>query len=248
MNTVDRAMKAAQELATSSTEGAQQTKQLLLDYLNSKGITGPQMQYAGIPKDYFYGMTPSEPLKASDTLNAMSKADDLGTGGNLTNRGVDAAGRTVKFSEESDIEVVDAVGGKPDSIWRKGWSVRGFEGEDEMGSTGILAKNFPRIDDAIFKDGTFPSMKTIDLSSAYYRDNPKEVLRKLNGYLDKIDEWNGQLKLWKGRKIDPDEIEQKVLHIGIPDNSMTEEQKQVFEVLGKRAKVLGIKVKVTVIK
>jgi hypothetical protein len=78
MQTVAESMKVAQELAKTSTEAAQQTKQMLLDYLNSKGLRGPRLKLAGIPDEYFEGMTPSEQPKVSDTMNAMSKADDLG--------------------------------------------------------------------------------------------------------------------------------------------------------------------------
>jgi hypothetical protein len=190
---------------------------------------------------------PKDPMK-DETKMLMSKADDMGERTGRISKGVDASGKSLSFSEESGIEIVEAIGNNPDSIWKKGWSIRGFEGEGEMGSTGILSKNFPRIDDALYKDGTFPSMKTIDLSSQYYRDNPKEVFRKLDGYLDKIERWNGQEKPWGGHKIDPDEIEQKILQIGIPNGTITEEQKRAFEEVGKRAKSLGIKMKVTVIK
>jgi hypothetical protein len=74
------------------------------------------------------------------------------------------------------IEVTETTGDKLNSIWLKGWSVRGFEGEQQMGVSGILAKNFPRIDDAMFQDGVFTSMKTIDLNAATYQNMEKLLM------------------------------------------------------------------------
>jgi len=210
-------------------------------------FTAPEMAIQGGGKIKFtrdLGRPADKPI----TNVLMSQADDLGGSGRLVSKGVDSAGKALRFSEESGIDVVEATGKNPASIWSKGWSIRGFEGEDEMGSTGFLVRNFPKIDDALYKDGIFPSMKTIDLSTKYYQENPKEVFRKLDGYLDKIERWNGQEKPWGGHKVDADEIEQKVLHIGIPDKVMTEAQRSAFEEVGKRAKSLGIKMRVTVIR
>lgn len=155
-------------------------------------------------------------------------------------------GYPLQFSNDSGIEMFESAGQTSESIWKKGWSVRGFEGEGEMGSSGMLARNFPTVDDAVFMEGEFQSMKTIDLNAPTYQSLEK-LEKRLNAYLDKIDGWEGQKKLWGGRRIDPDEIEQKVLHIGIPNSSITQEQVKVFEQFGKNARNLGIKIKVTVI-
>lgn len=73
-DTAAQAMKAAQEAAKTAPELAQQTKQMLLDYLTSKGLSGPELEYAGVPKGYFDGMRPSEAAK--ENYLAMSKADE----------------------------------------------------------------------------------------------------------------------------------------------------------------------------
>lgn len=156
-------------------------------------------------------------------------------------------GKPLQFSEESGIEMVLPTDDLASSIWKKGWSVRGFEAEGEMGSSGILARNFPRIDDGIFQDGIFTSFKSIDLEGISYQ-SADAVFRRLDGYLEKLSDWNGQKKMWAGRQINPGEIEQKVLHIGIPNGSMTPDQLKAFEKLGKHAQELGVKLKVTVIK
>lgn len=156
-------------------------------------------------------------------------------------------GKPLHFPEESGIEMVLPTDDVTTSIWEKGWSTRGFEAEGEMGSSGILARNFPRVDDGIFQDGIFTSFKSIDLEGTSYQ-SADAVFRKLDGYLEKLSQWNGQRKMWAGRQINPGEIEQKVLHIGIPNGSMTVEQMKAFEKLGKHAQELGVKLKVTVIR
>jgi hypothetical protein len=75
---VQASVKAAQDLAKTSAESALETKQMLLDYLQSKGITGPRVKLAGVPDGFFDGMRPTESLKASDTVNAMSATGDSG--------------------------------------------------------------------------------------------------------------------------------------------------------------------------
>ncbi|MBZ0187955.1 MAG: hypothetical protein K8F91_17035, partial [Candidatus Obscuribacterales bacterium] len=155
-------------------------------------------------------------------------------------------GNPLQFTDESGIEMVLPTDDVTTSIWEKGWSTRGFEAEGEMGSSGILARNFPRVDDGIFQDGIFTSFKSIDLEGTSYQ-SADAVFRKLDGYLEKLNDWNGQKKFWGGRRILSDQIEQKVLHIGIPNNAITVEQMKAFEKLGKRSQALGIKIKVTVI-
>ncbi len=70
-DTAAQAMKAAQQVAKSSPEIAQQTKQMLLDYLTSKGLRGPELEYAGIPKGYFDGMQPFEQANTNDGILKM---------------------------------------------------------------------------------------------------------------------------------------------------------------------------------
>ena len=115
-----------------------------------------------------------------------------------------------------------------------------------MGSSGILSRNFPTVDDALFQDGMFTSYKTIDLTGSSYQTSDK-LFQKLDSYLEKLANWKGQDRPWGGRRIDPETIEQKVLHLGIPNGSVTAEQIKAFEQLGKRAKQLQIPIKVTAI-
>jgi len=155
-------------------------------------------------------------------------------------------GERLAFSTESGIEVTKATGEELNSIWRKGWSVRGFEGEDHMGNSGILARNFPTIDDGVFKNGVFTSFKTVDLNAATYQI-PEKLESRLQRYLDKLNDWGGQERPWGGVEVDPTKVKERVLQIGVPAGAMTEGQVKVFESFGRRAQSLGIKVKLTVI-
>ncbi len=199
------------------------------------GVT-PDGRLMPIPRDHF----------KKDANVLMSKADDLGDSGRLVSKGVDATGKTLGFSKDSGIEIATATGKLPDSIWIKGWSIRGFEGEVEMGNSGILAKNFPTIDDAGFKNGVFTSMKTIDLNAPTYQ-NLEKLQKRLNNCLEKVIDWDGQRNPWAGIAVSPSSVKERILNIGIPNGSMTADQVKVFEQLGKLAQQHGIKLKVTVI-
>lgn len=77
MDTISVSMKAAEKAAGHSPELAQQAKQRLLDYLNSKGLLGQKLEYAGVPEGYFDGMQPSKNA-AKDNYMAMSSESDAG--------------------------------------------------------------------------------------------------------------------------------------------------------------------------
>lgn len=49
-DTINQTMKSIKEMAP---DLAEQTKQSLYDYIKSKGLVGPELQYADIPKDFF---------------------------------------------------------------------------------------------------------------------------------------------------------------------------------------------------
>lgn len=77
MDTITVSVKAAERAAQQSPELAQQAEQRLLDYLHSKGLTGPQPEYAGVPKEYFEGMKPTRSA-AKDNYMAMGASDHQG--------------------------------------------------------------------------------------------------------------------------------------------------------------------------
>lgn len=61
MKTIQQSLKAAEEAAKSSPEVAQEMKQMLQNYLRGKGLTGPELEYAGVPKGYFDGLETAKP-------------------------------------------------------------------------------------------------------------------------------------------------------------------------------------------
>lgn len=77
MDTIAVSMKAAEKAAGQSPEMMQQAKQRLLDYLNSKGLLGQKLEYAGVPEGYFDGMQPTKNA-AKDNYMAMSSESDAG--------------------------------------------------------------------------------------------------------------------------------------------------------------------------
>lgn len=77
IDTISTSLKAAERASQQSPELAQHAKQRLLDYMNSKGLLGPKLQYEGIPDGYFEGMQPTRNA-AKDNYMAMSNMDNAG--------------------------------------------------------------------------------------------------------------------------------------------------------------------------
>jgi predicted translin family RNA/ssDNA-binding protein len=61
MKTIQQSLKAAEEAAKTSPEVVQEMKQMLQNYLRDKGLTGPELEYAGVPKGYFDGLEAPKP-------------------------------------------------------------------------------------------------------------------------------------------------------------------------------------------
>lgn len=83
MKAIQQSMKAAEEAAKTSPEIAQEMKQMLQNYLREKGLTGPELEYAGVPKGYF------DELKLSargDNYFAMSSEGESSAAGSAFRR------------------------------------------------------------------------------------------------------------------------------------------------------------------
>lgn len=84
-DTAAQAMKAAQEGAKTAPEVAQQTKQMLLDYLTGKGLNKQQFAAAGVPDGYFEGMQPSPvPKKGDNVVYSMADKGNEASGESLS--------------------------------------------------------------------------------------------------------------------------------------------------------------------
>ncbi len=105
-DTAAQAMKAAEQVAKSAPDLAQQTKQMLLDYLTSKGLRGPELEYAGIPKGYFEGMQPIEQANTNDNVLKM-----VGKSGEYTPTGSQSffSAQQGKLLNETEIEKLGGV-------------------------------------------------------------------------------------------------------------------------------------------
>jgi len=78
-NAIDQTMLAIKDMTP---DLAAQTKQALYDYIKDSGLTGPQLEAAGIPRDYFAAMSEDAGGKG-DNFFAMSNA---GEGDGIPNR------------------------------------------------------------------------------------------------------------------------------------------------------------------
>lgn len=106
-------------------------------------------------------------------------------------------------------------------------------------------KNFPVIDDNA--DNIAKSMKTMDLNAKSY-NSEKGVEYKVNSYVNKLDSFErdyadpetGRVQ-YADRVVLVDEIEGKELHVGVPLDSVTEEQERGFENARSKAEERGIR-------
>ncbi len=217
-----------------------------------KDFTAPEMAISGGGKIKFtrdLGRPADKPI----TNVLMSQADDLGGSGRLVSKGVDAAGKTLRFSEESGIEVGDLRLGQ-DKVWEQGIFPRGNDVHVVLGEN--LPAGTKTIDRVVFRDGIAEGQKSIDLTADSYAF-PNRLESKLRGYVHDMELYKGQKRFRMSFRMQQQEIEQKILHIGIKNGSITEPQKEVFEKIGKQIQQYNadlpvgkapIKLKVTVVK
>jgi hypothetical protein len=159
----------------------------------------------------------------------MSQAEERGGGGRLVGKGVDAAGKALRFSEESGIEVGEIRLG-PDRVWEQAPFPRGNDVHVVLGEN--LPAGTKTIDRVVFRDGVVESQKSIDLTAPSY-DSPAKLESKLTDYVHKMETYTGQPRLRAGFQMRVQQIDERILHVGIKNGSMTPEQKAVFEKVGK---------------
>ena len=83
MKTVEQAVKTAEQAAKASPEVAQETKRMLLDYLQSKGLRHQEYEYAGIPKGFFDGVKESNAAGLQDNILRMQSATPVDSGSSI---------------------------------------------------------------------------------------------------------------------------------------------------------------------
>jgi hypothetical protein len=194
-----------------------------------KDFTAPEMAIPGGGKVKFtrdLGRPADKPI----TNVLMSQADDLGGSGRLVSKGVDAAGKALKFSDESGIKLNQARLGQ-DNLWAQTPVTRGLDVHVGLGEN--LPANTKTIDRIHVKDGIATSIKSIEPRDVSYQQTGA-FESKLRGYVHELEIYKGRLtKAGRGLQIQEDEIDEKVLHIGIPDGAISTRQVASLESIGK---------------
>ncbi len=193
-------------------------------------LTAPEMALPGGGKIKF----PRELGRPADkpvTHVLMSKADDVSGSGKLVHKGVDAAGKALRFSEESGIKLNYAKQGQ-DDLWIQVPVLRGNDVHVGLGEN--LPPGTKTIDGIHISDGIATSIKSINPRDMSYQ-KPGAFESKLRGYVHDLENYKGrQTKTARGLQLREAEIDQKVLHIGIPDGAISDEQIKVLEKIGKQ--------------
>lgn len=126
------------------------------------------------------------------------------------------------------------------------WSLRPFERgveiENFLGRN--LVQNFPTIDR--FVRGTATSIKTLDLNAKTYQ-NANRLQSTVQGYIDGLANWTGQLTPHGGVTISPSQITGRVVELGIPVGAKPD-QVQVLQNLQQYAQNVGVRLDIIVVK
>ena len=248
-DTIDMTVKSLKDMAP---DVAEQTKKMLFDYMQGKGLIGTELQYADVPQGFFDRLQePPGGGKGDNVVFSMSDKGNEASG--FKGGGMDSAGKPLSFDQESGIELGTVRQGQ-DKVWEQAPFPRG----DDIHV--VLGENLPAgtktIDRVVFKDGIAEGQKSIDLTADTYA-LPNKLESKLRGYVHDMELYKGQKTARMDFKMQEQEIDQKILHIGIKDGAMTPEQKAVFEKVGKQIQEYNaalpvgkapLKLKVTVVK
>lgn len=172
---------------------------------------------------------PKDPLK-DETKMLMSKADNLGgQSGKRMHKGLDTTGKPLRFSDDAGIELSIAKPGQ-DKLWEQPPVIRGDD--VHVGLRENLPYGTKTIDRIVFKDGIAESIKSIDPRLDSYLE-PSKFRNKLNEFVHKMELYEGQPNKRAGFKCTQDQIEEKVIHLGIPEGALNPDQVKVLEEVGR---------------
>lgn len=217
-------------------------------------LTQPEVEIPGVGKVKYprdFGKPADKPL----IHVLMSQADDLSGAsrpGRLLVNGKDGA--LIKFEKLKHLEISETVGDASNSHWTganflTGWKVEGTLKDKFMAVGESLPSNFPVVDGWFASKGRLTSIKSIDLKAATYQD--MEALKaRLGDYVRQLESFEGNIQPIQGIKIRPERVNEKVLHLGVPDGSITEAQKAVIQRLARELEKQSsdIKIKVTALR
>jgi hypothetical protein len=205
------------------------------------------------------GITREDRQRILDLMDAFTRADpaewvhvrDWGTAAAVTVGGAPPVGAGERASAEAAAGESEAATAGARAVeapvasasarvgpWTLGWGKRGDYFSEALGAN--LPRNFPVIDG--WENGVATSIKSIDLNAATYQDAARLTYR-LNDYVDR-------LALYEGGKMGSIEIEssainERVLSLAIPKDSMTATQRAAIEAARSRAQAFGVEVRVT---
>jgi len=217
-------------------------------------LTQPEVEIPGVGKVKYprdFGKPADKPL----IHVLMSQADDLSGAsrpGRLLVNGKEGA--LIKFEKLKHLEISETVGDASNSHWTganflTGWKVEGTLKDKFMAVGESLPSNFPVVDGWFASKGRLTSIKSIDLKAATYQD--MEALEaRLGDYVRQLESFEGNIQPIQGIKIRPERVNEKVLHLGVPDGSITEAQKAVIQRLARELEKQSsdIKIKVTALR
>ena len=217
-------------------------------------LTQPEVEIPGVGKVKYprdFGKPADKPL----IHVLMSQADDLSGAsrpGRLLVNGKDGA--LIKFEKLKHLEISETVGDASNSHWTganflTGWKVEGTLKDKFMAVGESVPSNFPVVDGWFASKGRLTSIKSIDLKAATYQD--MEALEaRLGDYVRQLESFEGNIQPIQGIKIRPERVNEKVLHLGVPDGSITEAQKAVIQRLARELEKQSsdIKIKVTALR
>jgi hypothetical protein len=108
---------------------------------------------------------------------------------------------------------------REEDIWSLDNLTRGKKIREIFGAN--LPWGFPGI--SSFKNGCAILIRSMDITAATYQ-NPENIERTVNGYIDDLAEYNGQVKPWGNEKIVilPEDIHSRKLLLVIPSNPASE--------------------------
>jgi hypothetical protein len=208
-------------------EAAAKDLKNMLAVLTRPGITKEDRQQYLNRLDLYTRVDPEEYLQIFGLASSFA----------LAGGGIPPAARGTRAAQESVSEASAAAeattADAPSEVWKYGWARRGREIHDQF-SDGSLHPNFPVIDD-FPPSGVATSYKSVDLNAATYQ-NDNSLKYRLNAYADIVSEFNGAT--FAGNIVSPDKIALRVLHLIIPNGSMTDAQRIVIETARLRASKL----------
>ncbi|MEM8420251.1 DUF637 domain-containing protein, partial [Morganella morganii] len=160
--------------------------------------------------------------------------------------------RKVSYADLNQIYTTDKKGNKIPMKWyQSGSSInqQGMPFEHYIGTQlpagSKLPDGFKTFDYYDSKDKIAISVKTINTQTDSRLNKPDAIKYTINGHVNKIAQFTGHIK--EGIPLSSDDIKKRVLHIGLPEKTTSEQWKSINRAV-KNANDKNIEIKITIIK